>query len=199
MDFRGLVKTEFGWLRAHGYRLEAIADYGLLGFAATLTDDHHWLRVSWETREDAVLLSWGDYLAAGRINDDPYRNPRPLEELLPELSRAAIAEVGKCGGDSSESVALALGRVSRVIRDSSRYLYTETTDRAAERLPGTIKTKIVSFGEYKYGASRVALVMSDGTIIEDVIVAWGDEVVRVGGVDVSSFDTSQVVDALDRN
>jgi len=67
------------------------------------------------------------------------------------------------------------------------------------RLSGTIKTKIISFGEYKYGASKVALVMSDGTIIEDVVVAWGDEVVRVGGVDVSSFDTSQVVDALDRH
>ena len=36
MGFRGLVDAEFGWLRAHAYRLEAIADYGLLGFAATL-------------------------------------------------------------------------------------------------------------------------------------------------------------------
>jgi hypothetical protein len=122
-DFRGLVDTEFGWLRAHGYRLEAIADYGLLGFAATLTDDHHWLRVSWETREDAVILSWGDHLAAGRFNDDPYRTPRPLEELLPGLSRSAIAEVGECDGDSPETVALALGRVSRSIRRSSRLLY----------------------------------------------------------------------------
>jgi hypothetical protein len=40
--------------------------------------------------------------------------------------------------------------------------------------------------------------MSDGTIIEDVTVAWGDEVVRVAGVDVTSFDCSQVVDAIDR-
>jgi hypothetical protein len=67
------------------------------------------------------------------------------------------------------------------------------------RLPETIKTKIIAFGEYKYGASKVALVMSDGSIIEDVIVAWGDEVVRIGGVDVASFDTSQVVDAIDRH
>ena len=61
-----------------------------------------------------------------------------------------------------------------------------------------VKTKILSFGEHSCGAYRVALIMSDGGIIEDVTVAWGDEVVRIAGVDVASFDGSQVVDALDR-
>jgi hypothetical protein len=69
----------------------------------------------------------------------------------------------------------------------------------SNRLPGTVKTKIISFGEYSHGAYKVALVMSDGTIIEDVIAAWGGEVVRVAGVDVTSFDTSQVVDAIDQS
>lgn len=69
----------------------------------------------------------------------------------------------------------------------------------SNHLPGTVKARIISFGEHSYGAYKVALIMSDGTIIEDVIVAWGDEVVRVAGVDVTSFDTSRVVDALDRS
>jgi hypothetical protein len=62
-----------------------------------------------------------------------------------------------------------------------------------------VKTKILSFGEHSYGAYRVALVMSDGRLIEDVIVAWGDQVVRIAGVDVASFDGSEVVDAVDRS
>lgn len=62
-----------------------------------------------------------------------------------------------------------------------------------------VKTKILSFGEQSYGAHRVALIMSDGTIIEDVVIAWGDEVVRTAGVDVASFDGSEVVDAVDRS
>jgi hypothetical protein len=78
-------------------------------------------------------------------------------------------------------------------------LYPDLLVTPSNHLPGTVKTKIVSFGEHSYGAYKVALVMSDGTIIEDVIVAWGDEVVRVAGVDVTSFDTSQVVDAIDRS
>ena len=69
----------------------------------------------------------------------------------------------------------------------------------SDHLPETVTTKIISFGEHSYGAHKVALVMSDGAIIDDVIVAWGDEVVRVAGVDVTSFDTSQVVDAIDRS
>jgi hypothetical protein len=79
-----------------------------------------------------------------------------------------------------------------------RCLYPDLIVSPSNHLPGTIKTRIISFGEHSYGAYRVALVMSDGTIIEDVIVAWGDEVVRVAGVDVASFDGSQVVDAIDR-
>jgi C-terminal processing protease CtpA/Prc len=69
---------------------------------------------------------------------------------------------------------------------------------SSSRLSADLKAKVISFGETSYGACRVALVMSDGGIIEDVIVAWGDEVVRINGVDVADFDGSQVVDAIDR-
>jgi len=65
-------------------------------------------------------------------------------------------------------------------------------------LPGHVASKIVAFGETSYGAYMVALVMSDGTVVEDVIVSWGRDVVSIAGVDVTDFDGSSVVDALDR-
>jgi len=49
------------------------------------------------------------------------------------------------------------------------------------------------------GAHRVALIMKDGSVVEDVIVAWGDEVVRIGGVDGCPIDVDEVVDAEDRS
>ncbi len=67
-----------------------------------------------------------------------------------------------------------------------------------DRLSPNLKTKIIRFGEYKMGAYKVDLVLRDGRIIKDVIVAWGDEIVRVGTQDdVSEFPVGDVVDALD--
>jgi hypothetical protein len=70
--------------------------------------------------------------------------------------------------------------------------------RPSSHLTDQVTSKIISFGESSYGAYTVALVMADGTIVDDVTVAWGREVVKVAGVDVPDFDGSQVVDALDR-
>jgi hypothetical protein len=78
----------------------------------------------------------------------------------------------------------------------SRCIYPDVSVTPSNHLPGAVKSKIFSFGEHSYGAYKVALVLSDGTVIEDVIVAWGDEVAKIAGVDVVSFDASQVVDAL---
>ena len=49
------------------------------------------------------------------------------------------------------------------------------------------------------GAHKVALTMEDGSVVEDVIVAWGAEVVRVGQADGCPFDVSAVVGAEDRS
>lgn len=66
------------------------------------------------------------------------------------------------------------------------------------RLAPHLKTKIIGFGEYKMGAYKVDLVLRDGRIIKDVVVAWGDEVVRIGAQDdVSGFPVGDVVDAID--
>jgi hypothetical protein len=95
------------------------------------------------------------------------------------------------------------GAVNRALRHRpvlawTASVYADVLMTSANRLPGPVKKKVLSFGEHSYGAHKVALVMTDGTVIEDVIVGWGDEVVRVAGVDASSFDTSQVIDAIDR-
>ena len=68
----------------------------------------------------------------------------------------------------------------------------------AAKLPETVKTRILSFPEYQMGAHRVALVLKDGQVIEDVTVAWGDEIVSVGGVPHRDFPTDEVVDAENR-
>ncbi len=67
------------------------------------------------------------------------------------------------------------------------------------RLPTAVKERILSFPEYKMGAHKVALKMRDGSLVEDVIVAWGDEIVSIGGVDGCPIDPDDVVDAGDRS
>ena len=67
------------------------------------------------------------------------------------------------------------------------------------RLHAEISELIASFPEYSMGAHRVALVMKDGSVIEDVIVAWSNEVVRVGAVEGCPLNVDEVVDAWDRS
>lgn len=68
----------------------------------------------------------------------------------------------------------------------------------ARRLPISIKEQILSFREYKMGVYKVALRMRDGSLVEDVIVAWGDEVVRVGDVDDYPMDPDEVIGVENR-
>ena len=66
-------------------------------------------------------------------------------------------------------------------------------------LPEQVRVKILIFPEYMMGAHRVAVTFGDGSTIEDVIVAWGYEVVRVGGVDGCPFHAEDAVDAENRS
>jgi hypothetical protein len=68
----------------------------------------------------------------------------------------------------------------------------------AARLPVPIKERILAFPEYRMGSHRVALVMKDGSVVNDVIVAWGDEVIRVGRVEGCPINVADVADALNR-
>ncbi len=67
-----------------------------------------------------------------------------------------------------------------------------------ERLSADVKTKIIGFGEYKMGAHKVDLVLRDGRVVREVIVAWGDQIVRVGASEHVDFDPSEVIDAVNR-
>lgn len=113
-EYRTQVAEAFHWLVARGFAVE-VTDYGALGHIALLTDHRRWVRVAFETREDAVLLDWGDYLGPGTFNDDPFRNPRPLRDLLPRVARTDLSAAGAVAGDEAEPVRAALLRVSELV------------------------------------------------------------------------------------
>jgi hypothetical protein len=66
-------------------------------------------------------------------------------------------------------------------------------------LSQAVQERIRSFPEDSMDAHRVDLVMRDGSLIEDVYVAWASEVIRVGGIDGSCIPVEDVVDAVDRS
>ena len=61
-------------------------------------------------------------------------------------------------------------------------------------LPERVQEKVRSLGESSYGATRVTVVLDDGTRIPDVYVAWEKEIVKVGGYQEVFFDAARVVD-----
>jgi len=48
--------------------------------------------------------------------------------------------------------------------------------------------------ESSHGATRVVVILDDGTRVSDVYVAWGKEIVKVGQSFEVPFDASRVVD-----
>jgi hypothetical protein len=61
-------------------------------------------------------------------------------------------------------------------------------------LPAHLQEKVRNMPESSYGATRIVVVLDDGTRIPDVHVAWGQEIVRVGQSAEVPFDASRVVD-----
>lgn len=61
-------------------------------------------------------------------------------------------------------------------------------------LPEHIQEKVRDMPESSFGATRVVVILDDGTKIRDVHVAWGAEVVKVGRSTEIPFDVSRVVD-----
>jgi len=70
---------------------------------------------------------------------------------------------------------------------------------APTQLPDRLAERILSFPEYRMGVHRVAFVMSDGSTIDNVLVAWGREVIRVGGVEDVHVNVNNVLDVVDRS
>ncbi len=62
------------------------------------------------------------------------------------------------------------------------------------QVPEFIREKIYWFPEYSYGANRVTLIMKDGQRINDVFVAWGRYIVKIGQSTNITIDPNDIVD-----
>lgn len=67
------------------------------------------------------------------------------------------------------------------------------------RIPKSLYGKAQHIPESSYGACTVTLVLQSGQTIPDVVLAWGEEIVKVGGVPVHKetdlpFRASEIVD-----
>jgi hypothetical protein len=71
---------------------------------------------------------------------------------------------------------------------------------AAKRhiLPERLRAKVQSFPEVSMGAQRIALVLTSGEVVDDVIVA-GDEIVSVAGKEPRALPLFAAVDVIDRS
>jgi hypothetical protein len=49
-------------------------------------------------------------------------------------------------------------------------------------IPARLAEKAAGFPESSYGATTVTIVLTDGRRIADVVLAWGRQIVRVGGM-----------------
>jgi hypothetical protein len=47
--------------------------------------------------------------------------------------------------------------------------------------------------ESSYGVTRIRVILDDGAEFDDVFVAWGSEIVKVGASDNIPFDASRIV------
>jgi len=57
-----------------------------------------------------------------------------------------------------------------------------------------LKEKILSMPESSYGVNRVKCVLTNGKVFSNVLVAWGEEVIKVGESDEMPFDVNEVAD-----
>ncbi len=53
-------------------------------------------------------------------------------------------------------------------------------------IPEHLAAKTRAIPESSYGAQQVAFILSDGRRISGVVLAWGSEIVRIGGRDITS-------------
>jgi hypothetical protein len=116
-DFEALVESAFEWLLDRGFQATSTS-YANLGLTTVLTDNRRWLRLAWETREGAILLSWGDVLPPGQFNADPLRSPRPLQDLVPGYAMQDLETAGAVAGDDPSTLLAPLQRLSELVRDS---------------------------------------------------------------------------------
>jgi hypothetical protein len=68
-------------------------------------------------------------------------------------------------------------------------------------LPDQLADKAAGFGEISYGATRATLLLADGRRIHEVYLAWGREIVKIGGRAITQpeelgFQLADIVDVV---
>ena len=69
------------------------------------------------------------------------------------------------------------------------------------KLPKHLANKASKFPDYSYGANQVTLILKNGVEIQNVILAWGEEIVKIGEISIQneseiSFSIDQIVDVI---
>jgi len=81
----------------------------------------------------------------------------------------------------------------RDIADACRDL---VKDKSPYILPPDVQNKIANIPEFSYGAKRVSLRLSDGTVYHKVFVLWNKQVTSVSEYECIPFDARKVVDVI---
>jgi len=68
-------------------------------------------------------------------------------------------------------------------------------------IPSLLSDKASSFPEVSYGATKVTLVLKDNSKIENVVLAWGSEIVKIRNTPIEkikhlTFTAEDIVDVL---
>jgi len=61
-------------------------------------------------------------------------------------------------------------------------------------LPEHLQERVRAMPESGYGVNRVTVILDDGTRIDNVHVAWGKEIVKIGKDAEVHFDVHRIVD-----
>ncbi len=62
-----------------------------------------------------------------------------------------------------------------------------------QNIPEKFQDKVNAMPESSYGVTRIRVTLDDGSHFDDVFVAWGSEIVKVGTCEESPFDPARIV------
>jgi len=63
----------------------------------------------------------------------------------------------------------------------------------SRRIPEHLQEQVNAVPESSYGVIRIRVTLDDGSKFNDVFVAWGSEIVKVGTSEEIPFDPSRIV------
>ena len=61
-------------------------------------------------------------------------------------------------------------------------------------LPPKFEKQVLEFPEYSYGVTRIVVTLDDGSKFNDVFIAWGKEIIKVGPSEQVPFNPSKIVE-----